>query len=250
VNKKLFVSRRFFVAKRFKTELTERSEVVGKICSKCIEWKPLEEFSILKNGLGGKHSKCKECKNKSNKKYYEVNKESEHTRRKEYYKKNRKTEIEKSGKRNRDNKEQYSRRLKKWKKDNSNRVNTINQKRRAKKKALPNDWTVEQQEQVLQYFGGCCLTGDLENLHFDHVIPLSSGHGGTIVENMVPLRADLNLSKGDSNLFEWFEDNKERFELSQERFDRLIEYLSEMNGMTPEEYKEYYFWCFCNRVKI
>jgi hypothetical protein len=56
----------------------------------------------------------------------------------------------------------------------------------------------------------------------------------------------LNRSKFTNNIFEWFETNRQRFELSQEKFDRLIEWLASANAMTVEEYRDYVYWCHAN----
>jgi hypothetical protein len=66
---------------------------------------------------------------------------------------------------------------------------------------------------------------------------------------MIPLRSDLNLSKSDGNLFEWFERNKERFNLAQSHFDRLIEWLARVNGMTTDDYRAFVNECFENKRK-
>jgi 5-methylcytosine-specific restriction endonuclease McrA len=124
------------------------------------------------------------------------------------------------------------------------KINTLN--RLARKKLLINDFTFEECEDIINTFGGCALTGSSDNLHLDHVIPLASGHGGTTYGNMIPLRGDLNISKNDRNIFEWFEGNRQRFELSQEKFDRLVEWLASANAMTVEEYRTYVYWCHDN----
>lgn len=100
---------------------------------------------------------------------------------------------------------------------------------------------------VFKFFEGrCALSGASVNIHWDHVIPLSIGHGGTVIGNMVPLKGELNMSKHAYNIFEWFEANRQRFKLSQEKFDRLISYLAAQNNLTPEEYRGFYDWCFDN----
>jgi hypothetical protein len=118
--------------------------------------------------------------------------------------------------------------------------------RRAMKKNLPDNLTAVQIETMLEFFEGCALTGKQKNLHLDHVIPLSIGHGGTTAENIVALIDFLNLSKHDGNLFEWFKENKQRFDLSQDKFDTLIDYLAELNEMTHAEYRDYVYWCHEN----
>lgn len=89
------------------------------------------------------------------------------------------------------------------------------------------------------------LTGE-SVYHLDHVIPLTAGHGGTTYENIVPLRADLNISKHNACIFKWFADNRERFDLSQRKFDELIEYLADINEVTTKEYEEFVYWCHDN----
>lgn len=120
------------------------------------------------------------------------------------------------------------------------------QRRLARLRCLPDNFTEVEWEIATERFGGgCALTGS-GFVHADHVIPLATGHGGTIYENIIPLRADLNISKSDRCIFDWFSENKERFNLSQTKFDELIEYLAEINGMTTKEYEEYVRWCHDN----
>ncbi|MFE7820536.1 HNH endonuclease signature motif containing protein [Priestia megaterium] len=120
-------------------------------------------------------------------------------------------------------------------------------RRRARKKLLPDNLSLEQKSTIFEQFKfGCALTGDKENIQLDHVIPLAIGHGGTTLENIIPLRGDLNNSKNDTNIFEWFNSNYERFNLSREKFDALINYLSKINKMTLEEYREYVYSCHEN----
>jgi hypothetical protein len=124
------------------------------------------------------------------------------------------------------------------------------QRRLARKRYLPDDFTAEQLSQVINVFnGGCALTGE-RVFHWDHVVPLSVGHGGTTYGNMIPLRGDLNISKSNRNIFEWFEANRQLFKLEQERFNRLIEWLGKANGMTVEEYRDYVYECHANPNEI
>lgn len=124
-------------------------------------------------------------------------------------------------------------------------------KRRARKANLPDTLTVEEYEITLEYFGrSCALTGQSVELEQEHAIPISIGHGGTTLENCYPMANGLNQSKGNKNIFEWFDANRQRFELSQERFDNLINYLASANAMTVEEYRNYVYWCHANPRSI
>ena len=77
-------------------------------------------------------------------------------------------------------------------------------------------------------------------------MPISIGHGGTTYGNMWPLCIRLNSSKHNKNIFDWFETNRQRLELSQDKFDTLIKYLADANGKTVEEYRGYVYWCHEN----
>ena len=119
-------------------------------------------------------------------------------------------------------------------------------RRRDKQYGVVSRVTDEDIKKVLGNFDyKCPLTGS-EDFHIDHVIPVSLGIVGGEYGNIIPLKEDLNLVKGNSNIFEWFADNRERFGLSQRKFDELIEYLADINEMTIEEYEEYVRWCHDN----
>ncbi|MBO1583297.1 hypothetical protein [Bacillus sp. XF8] len=295
--------------KRVKLEerVVDGEVAVGKECSKCGDWKPLESgFRKNNKGLGGKLSVCKKCERKYARNHYEENKEKVAERKRNYYQENKEIKIEYSRKYCEENKEkvaehrrkyrekhkeriaeyrrkyyeenkafwhnyyqenkeikiEYSRKYReenkekvaecgrKWRRENREICTLIYQRRRARKRALPDDFTTEQLNEILAHFeGGCVLTGD-SDIHWDHVIPIAIGHGGTTYGNMIPLRSDLNISKSDNNIFEWFEANRQRFELPQERFDRLIEWLAAANEMTVGEYRDYVYWCHANPVDV
>lgn len=114
------------------------------------------------------------------------------------------------------------------------------ERRRAFKVGMPANWNADNLKNPT-----CALTG-VSKVYWDHFIPLASGHGGTYLGNMVPLFPRLNASKYDHNPFEWFEANRQRFELDQSRFDTLVWRLASQNGLTPEEFRRFTYWCFDN----
>ncbi|MDF1510769.1 hypothetical protein PZE06_21785 [Robertmurraya sp. DFI.2.37] len=245
--------------------------IVAKICNGCGEVKLLNEYRNEKRGLGGKASKCKTCilewrrqyrkenrdkYQEQNRRYHEQNREKilekqakyrEENRERiriesrEYYRKNTERVLASKRKWRESNPEKQSNSVRNWEKRNPDRVKLKGHRRRARKSSLQDDFTNEQMQATLSYFGGCALTGESENVHWDHVIPLSIGTVGTTESNMIPLRQDLNQSKSNSNLFEWYERNKTRYNLSQKRFDRLIEFLAQKNEMSIKEYRSFYF---------
>lgn len=122
--------------------------------------------------------------------------------------------------------------------------------RKAETKHLPHDLTAMDKRAILARFdNSCCLTGEMSDIHFDHVIPLKIGRGGTTFGNIIPLHGPLNISKNKHNVFEWFETSKERFNLSEERFNEVIKWLASVNGLTEEEYKDFVYWCHDNPIK-
>ncbi|MCR8843097.1 HNH endonuclease [Paenibacillus sp. SC116] len=124
----------------------------------------------------------------------------------------------------------------------------VNAKRRnARKAALVNDFSEDQHKELLARFGNkCALTGKEVNLQIDHVIPLAIGHGGTTLGNMLPIWQRINSSKGPRNIFEWYESNGRRFDVNPVLFEKAIEYLAEINGMSVGEYREYVYECHEN----
>lgn len=139
--------------------------------------------------------------------------------------------------------------MRNWRKNNPEKVILKGVLRRAQISSLLDNFTPEQMSDTLKHFGnGCALTGESADIHWDHLIPIASGKGGTTKGNMIPLKSVLNLSKNDSNIFEWFYKNKERFDLDETKFNKMIEYIAEQNNMTVLEYKSYYDSCFTEAV--
>lgn len=202
------------VRKLTRVKLATRDGISGKECTICASWKALEDYANDKRGLGGRESRCKACVTEFGIKWREANRERE------------------------------AERTRNWRKVNPEKEALKKQRRRAREKCLSDEFTKEQMEETLTYFGGCALTGDSADIHWDHVVPLATGQGGTTNSNMIPLRRDLNQSKNDANIYEWFAANKNRFGLSQERFDKLVEWLAKSNGTTPEGYRSFVYKCF------
>jgi hypothetical protein len=263
-------------------------EIVRKHCSKCGDIKKLEDFSKHKSGLGGRNSECKECNSKRLKKwykenpdylsnYYKDNRESQLEKNREWREANKeyRTEYRRNWyeenteyvreycEQNRDKRNEYGREWyernretkaeyrRKWQCENPEKLKIYSNRRRARKAALANDLTPEQYAITLDYFGNACaLTGCNINIEMEHALPLVIGHGGTTFGNCYPMANGLNQSKGNKNIFEWFEANRQRFNLEQERFDRLIEWLGKANGMTVDEYREYVYWCHANPREV
>jgi hypothetical protein len=213
-NKVYASTKDYDIRKTKRVKLETRDGVPGKECTSCSQWKTLEDYAIDRTGLGGKEAKCKTCRAEYGRSFREIH---------------RKYEAE---------------RTRNWRINNPEKEARRKQRRRAREKNLSDNFSKEQMDETFTYFGGCALTGEIGDIHWDHAIPLATGQCGTTFGNMIPLRGDLNRSKNDSNIFEWFSVNKERFNVSQSKFDILIEWLAEVNDMTIEQYKTHVYRCF------
>lgn len=182
--------------------------------------------------------------------HYHKNKEKYAQRYKVYYEQNQEYHRERRRKHYFENWEKSREKNKQWFRDNPEQAQVIRMRRRTREYLLPDDITYEEVEEVKLFFGGCALTGEKEDIHLDHVIPLATGRIGAVRGNIIPLKSSLNESKRDKNIFEWFEQNKEYWGLSQEKFDKLIDYLSRQNEMSVEKYREYVYWCHENPVQM
>ena len=64
-------------------------EKQGKVCKKCGEWKPLEEYHKNKNIKDRRSSQCKECAKRQSKQHYQNNKEHCKEQHKQHYQNNK-----------------------------------------------------------------------------------------------------------------------------------------------------------------
>jgi hypothetical protein len=192
----------------------ESGEVVSKVCTKCCEVKILSEYTNSKKGIGGKATNCKTCKAKcreevkvrdaeTHRNWYRNNKERAKEAALKWREENKDRDKKNMQKWRDENRGRYAEANSIWQQNNKDKVSLINQRRRARKALLPDDFTMEQMANTMAHFGGCALTCS-DDINWDHVIPLATGHGGTTFGNMIPLCARLNKSKSDANIFEWF----------------------------------------------
>ena len=227
-------------------------EIVAKKCSRCAEEKALVEFYKDSRRVDGRQSHCKCCRDAANVEWHDRNPDYNAAAiSSKWYRENRERHADSCRNWCRNNLGKVNSKARKWKRDNPDKTRLHRQRYLARKRLLPDTLTAEQYAETLAYFeNACALTGETTDLHREHAIPLSVGHGGTIRENMYPMAGRLNISKGNRNIFEWFEANRQRFKLSQTRFDRLIEWLAASNAMTVEEYRDYVYWCHANPREI
>lgn len=143
-----------------------------------------------------------------------------------------------------ENKKRHAESKAEWKRKNRDKVAKYDAKREAVKRNLPNE-SIENLS-----FEKCELTGDTSNVHIEHSVPLSWGHGGTTLENCYPLEGSLNSSKRDRNPFEWYENTGKYSGVKPELWNAHIEERAKLNGITAQEYRDFVYWCEANKRTI
>lgn len=191
--------------------------VKGKKCSSCKQYKELDLFPKDKRRRLGVKSECKVCHSERNRRIYHENKERYRAVQKEYERTNKKYRKAKR------------------------------KRRRTREKTLHLSWGIAEEQELLDLFGNNCpLTGSFD-IHYDHFIALSTGHGGTYMGNIVPLDSKLNESKHAQNPFEWI---KTRDDIPIDNFNRLVDKLAELNGLTSDEFRSFVYWCYENKRTV
>ena len=134
----------------------------------------------------------------------------------------------------------------------------VSMKRRSLRlKELPNTLNTCEKKEIRSYFhNACALTGNASDVRLDHFVPvawgttpLKYGLGGTRVSNMVPLDNFLNNSTSSKNPFDWFDSNKVKHNLSESKWEEILEYLARKNGMSEVQFRNTVNACF-KEVKI
>ncbi|TFD99602.1 hypothetical protein [Jeotgalibacillus salarius] len=118
------------------------------------------------------------------------------------------------------------------------------QRRRARLKKLPSDLATAQAFEILNLFNGCAISNLDEGTHLDHFICLDTGHGGTTLNNMLPMASSLNISKNHYNPFEWVQNKDVAAQLDIKKWHTALKYLAELNEMTVKEYRDYVNYCY------
>ena len=189
-----------------------------KTCTKCGVEKALNEFYRNASKRDGYQYSCKACSEEYNRKWRTANPEKvreagrkwaaanpEHDRKwaaanPEYARKWRAANPEYYRKWRADNPEKLRETTRKWRADNPEKLRAKDQRRRARKKALPSTLTERQWEAIKADYGyACAYCGagwhEINGvLHQEHVIPVSQG-GGYTKENIVPACNSCNSRK-------------------------------------------------------
>lgn len=102
------------------------------------------------------------------------------------------------------NKTKISERFRSWQLNNPDKVRQLNQKRKARKEALPNSLTIQEWNVTKERFNNCCAyCGEEKQLTQDHFHPLGKG-GEYTKDNIIPACKSCNSSKCDKLFDDWF----------------------------------------------
>ncbi|MGR9056060.1 hypothetical protein ACU8NH_09140 [Rhizobium leguminosarum] len=208
----------------------------GKVCTKCGEWKMLDEYHAAKLGKLGRSATCKVCKKAWTSEHYIKNKDKVRERNRENKKKNNKKILEKLKEKYWENPEAARERLRLQRKANPEATRSQNKRSNTKRYADPKfrventvrngiraeirpgskkrrktfDLLGYSPEQLLAHLEKLFLPGmtweNYGDWHVDHVIPLAAHNYETpddfdfkrawALSNLQPLWAKDNMQKG------------------------------------------------------
>ena len=169
-----------------------------KICFRCKEEKPFQEFNKHSQKKDGHYTYCKVCKAGDDKKHFIKNKDALAKYKKDWCNKNKEI-VKEYQKKWKEKNLNYG---KEYKKNNKHIINTINAKRRAHKlKAIPK-WVDD--EEMFLIKEAYKLAQDRTKLlgfiwHLDHIIPLINDKvcGLHTIANLQVIPAIVNLRKNN-----------------------------------------------------
>lgn len=201
-----------------------------KRCTDCKQLKPCttEYFYKNKKSKWGFKAQCKECRHKYRKQQYEENKEQELALNKEYREKNKDKTKERYKKWREEHKEEIKEYMQDYNKEyrQTERGKINHNKSNHKRRCLMREqtYTNEQLEECLIFFNNCCAYSGkelTENYSIDHIIALSK-NGENLIWNLVPMDKDLNSSKRDKDMLEWY---VQQDFYSKERLNKIYEWI-------------------------
>ena len=164
-----------------------------KICIKCHQSLPLDQFHRRTRARDGHDSQCKGCRVT----WYAANAEKRRAQHKAWRLANPEQVRARGKARYAAHREQARTQDKEWCVVNPEKKLARNHQRRARKNgAAINDFTADQWREMKQLFHGrCAYCGKKARLTQDHILPLSKG-GNHTANNIVPACQSCNSKKG------------------------------------------------------
>lgn len=172
--------------------------ITQKLCRKCGETKPLDEFHKTNQIKSGYGTWCEVCYKKYHANYYHKNEEVVKDRAKRHHVENKDKHILQMKQWVIQNRAK-SREIKKaWKKKNPEKVQEHHRKRRTQIKESGDSITFREWSDLKKFYNYTCLccrrTEPEIKLELDHVLPIALG-GRHVIENAQPLCRSCNAAK-------------------------------------------------------
>jgi hypothetical protein len=231
--------------------------ILTKTCSNCGAELPAttQYFHNRKDSKDGLRGNCKRCQLAREKIYFldnhkkiieqqrMRNKQVDSTKRSEYNKRYREKNPEKVKETNRKYKQNHKETIERYRKKNYEKIKEtmrlyrkshpekcreIRQRKSARKRNLPANYTDKQWTSTVAYFSSKCAYCEKEgSLTQDHFIPLSKG-GEYTLNNIVPACLSCNSGKQAKDFFEWY---PKQATYSKKREQKILKYLNYHKGV-------------------
>jgi len=203
------------ITRRKKGQRPRENPVVNgmKHCINCGNNYPntLDYFYKNKTAKGGIGNVCIECILQASRDWYANNRERGIATRRVYYAKNNesiKRYTTQWGRKNPDKRKRY---IKNYLDKNPSAIRIYNTTRRARKKSLPDTFSIEEWRLCLDWWGHKCAYCNnpqgmfkFQQICADHFVPLTSEYCiGTVAKNIVPACTSCNTKKSNSEPTTW-----------------------------------------------
>ena len=211
-----------------KEEHKRRAELLAKglkVCSKCGREIPVEQCGKDKRNKDGLKSVCRECENIITKQYYQEHKEERQQYRQQYDEEHKEKILQQHKQYGQEHKEEIKQRQQQYYQTPQGQIVRFNNnnKRRKREEEQGAGINKEQWLEMMQFFDWKCaysgvLVNTKNNRSIDHIIPIVKG-GEHEVWNCVPMDKNLNRSKKDKDMMEWY--TAQDF-YSKEKLDKIL----------------------------
>lgn len=199
-----------------------------RTCLKCGESKPetTEFFRRHRAKVrGGLSPYCRPCQAAADRAYYRANREKYKAYRQAHAAEIAAYQAEywKNYSRTPNGKAAIKRARERWKTAGGrDAIARAAQRRRARKRAVPSNFTAADWSACLEWFGqSCAYCGTDGELSRDHIVPITGG-GGDVPENIIPACGSCNSRKWCKEMAPWF---REQEFFDEERMMLILEYV-------------------------
>lgn len=225
-----------------------------KECAKCRNSfeATTEFFYKLKSAKDGLHNKCKGCYKSDQKKWNDKNIERRANNDRKRYERDKERINDRNNNWKRKNKSQQAEYLKGYQKTDVGKLKfkTYSINRRTKRNLLPSTMTDDDYKDLLEMFDNKCSLTNSTDIAIDHFVPLSWGHGGTYIGNLLPMDSVLNSKKKNKNPIKFLISLVKSGTITTGIYDLILLYFANKNNVSVVEFIDFVYWCDRNRRKL